>query len=64
MTLDELIEAAQHDVDTDADYWGDPEGAGYGMGQDTEEAEASGYLLGYLEGLQRAREALKAQVPA
>lgn len=56
------IAQAQEAVDADEFLWGDPEGENYGIGQDTAEAEESGRLIGYLEGLKAAQEILRKEV--
>lgn len=47
--LQEEIESARRDVRTDSDHWEE-----LACGQDTEEAEESGRLIGYQEGLEEA----------
>lgn len=44
------IQTARADRDRDEAHW-----AREACGQDTEEAESSGFLMGYAEGLERAR---------
>jgi hypothetical protein len=52
--LRRMIREARDDVRRDEDYW-----ACLASGQDTEEAEESGRLAGYLEGLEAALEVLE-----
>lgn len=54
--LADLIAEADRAVAGDAYVWGDPDGSMYGVGQDSEEAEESGRLIGRLEGLREAAE--------
>lgn len=57
---DLLVRIAEADraVTGDAYIWGDPDGEMYGIGQDSEQAEESGRLIGRLEGLREAAELL------
>jgi hypothetical protein len=48
-TLRAMIEQARRDVQADNERW-----ANLACGQDSEEAEESGRLVGYLEGLEEA----------
>jgi hypothetical protein len=55
--LQEMLAEARADVRKDEDYWTEE-----GQGQDTEEAEQSGYLIGYAAGLEAALDLLNAPV--
>lgn len=54
--LNEEIASARRDVRADSDHW-----ERLACGQDTEEAEESGRLIGYQEGLELALRLFEAQ---